>query len=175
MTKDDIRKIIKQKFLASTDNERRLWSEDICRKLKADDRMMASKYIMAYYPLKDEVNILPLLNDLVDIGKTILLPEVISTEDMVLHIYDANAEMSKGALGTSYPSNKAFTDYSKIDTALVPGVAFTKNGHRLGRGRGYYDRFMNKLERVYKIGVCFPYQIVEAIPTEIHDTKVDYV
>ncbi len=173
--KDDIRKTIKQRFLDSTDSERKLWSEEMCNKLAEDRRIMDAKYIMAYCPLKDEVNILPFLDHLNNIGKTILLPEVMSAEDMILHLYDINTQMSKGALGTSFPSNEEFTDYELIDAVLVPGVAFTKDGRRLGRGRGYYDRFLKRLEGVYKRGVCFPYQIVEDIPTEIHDIKVDYV
>ncbi len=175
IAKDDIRRTIRQRFLDSTDSERKLWSEELCKKLIEDEHIKNAQYIMAYYPLKDEVNILPLLESLINIGKTILLPEVVSAEDIVLHVYDTNAKMSKGTLGTSFPSNVEFTDYELIDAVLTPGVAFTKDGHRLGRGRGYYDRFLKKLEGVYKIGVCFSYQIMESIPTETHDIKVDYV
>ena len=68
-----------------------------------------------------------------------------------------------------------FTDYDKIDLALVPGMAFDAAGHRLGRGKGYYDRFLGEHPHIYKIGVCFPFQRVAEVPSEAHDVVMDEV
>jgi 5-formyltetrahydrofolate cyclo-ligase len=54
-------------------------------------------------------------------------------------------------------------------------VAFSKDGNRLGRGRGYYDRFLPKLNRAYKLGVGFSFQIVDYVPTDIYDQPLDCV
>lgn len=62
----------------------------------------------------------------------------------------------------------------KIDVILVPGVAFDAYGNRLGRGKGYYDKIL-KQTNAYKIGVCFDFQFIENVPTEVHDVKMDKV
>ena len=64
----------------------------------------------------------------------------------------------------------------EIGAIVVPGLAFTKTGHRLGRGGGYYDRYLASLPaRTAKIGVCFALQIVATLPTEPHDQRMDVV
>ncbi|MCF0205812.1 MAG: 5-formyltetrahydrofolate cyclo-ligase, partial [Bacteroidales bacterium] len=62
-----------------------------------------------------------------------------------------------------------------FDLIIVPGVAFDRNGNRLGRGRGYYDRFLCKYPKVEKIGICFDFQLLEEIPTEPTDIRMDKV
>ena len=65
-----------------------------------------------------------------------------------------------------------------MDLVLVPGVAFDAAGHRLGRGKGYYDQFFASCPQVaasYKLGIAFPFQIVGEIPTEPHDIQMDEV
>lgn len=175
MNKSELRAYIKRLFRQTTDCEREQWSEDICRRIKSDRKVTEAECIMAFYPLGDEVNIRPLLDALHEDGKTILLPMVNGDCDMTLRIYDGNKNMEQGALGTRHPQGEDFLDYGKIDVALVPGQAFDKEGHRLGRGKGYYDRFLKRLNRAYTIAVCFPYQIVDAVPFEPHDITIDHV
>jgi 5,10-methenyltetrahydrofolate synthetase len=65
---------------------------------------------------------------------------------------------------------------SVLDLVLVPGVAFTRDGRRLGRGAGFFDRFLaHRAQRAVKIGVCFNFQIVDSLVVETHDVKVDLV
>lgn len=73
------------------------------------------------------------------------------------------------------PQGAAFTDYASVDCAIIPGMAFDAQGHRLGRGRGYYDRFLAQAADVYKLGLCFPFQLVEAVPCEATDVAMDRV
>ena len=73
------------------------------------------------------------------------------------------------------PAGPPFTDYHSISVALVPGMAFDAAGHRLGRGRGYYDRFLSAHPPLYKIGVCFPFQRVAEVPSEEHDVAMNEV
>ena len=65
--------------------------------------------------------------------------------------------------------------FLSIELVVVPGMAFDKQGHRLGRGKGYYDRLLPKLTNAYKLGVCFPYQYIEEVPTDEHDIRMDEV
>lgn len=73
------------------------------------------------------------------------------------------------------PTGELFTDYDLIDVAIVPGMAFDREGHRLGRGKGYYDRFLAQLPHIYKIGICFPFQLVDKVPADVHDILMDEV
>ena len=64
-------------------------------------------------------------------------------------------------------------DFSEIDLVLVPGLAFSRKGARLGQGRGYYDRFLSKLNGTTTLGVGFDWQLLEDIPEELHDIRLD--
>ena len=72
--------------------------------------------------------------------------------------------------GMSLP--EAVADLSKIDLVLVPGLAFSRKGARLGQGRGYYDRFLNQLDGAKTLGVGFDWQLLEHIPEESHDRRL---
>lgn len=138
--------------------------------------------IMAYWPLADEVDIRPLVERLAAEGHTVVLPKVTGDETMELHHYTSAADLVEGAYHIMEPVGRPFADYDAIDVALVPGMAFDAAGHRLGRGKGYYDRFLAGhlapqtsplAPRI--IGICFPFQRVAHVPAEEHDVVVDEV
>ena len=145
--------------------------------------------ILAYWPLPDEVDIRPLIEHLVAEGKTVLLPKVTGRETMELRRYTSPADLVEGAFHIMEPAGEPFTDYAQIDVALVPGMAFDAAGHRLGRGKGYYDRFLSEhlVPRTdlqspstrhhppRMIGVCFPFQRVAEVPSEDHDVMMNEV
>ena len=139
--------------------------------------------VMAYWPLPDEVDIRPLINALVAQGTTVLLPKVVDDEHMELRRYASQNDLTEGAFHIMEPTGAPFADYDKIDVALIPGMAFDAAGHRLGRGKGYYDRFLVSLRpsslipqpSPLLIGVCFPFQRVAEVPTEEHDICVDEI
>ena len=155
-------------------------SEEIVEKLAK--KLSISQCIMAYWPLKDEVDIRPLIDQLVVQGKTVLLPKVVDDETMELRRYTSRDDLREGAFRIMEPVGEPFTDYDAIDVALVPGMAFDAAGHRLGRGKGYYDRFLAEhlapcssplAPRL--IGVCFPFQRVAEVPSEEHDVCMDEI
>jgi len=76
--------------------------------------------------------------------------------------------------GIIEPVGDPWQDYDKIDLVLVPALAYDHNGHRLGRGKGYYDRFLKKLN-AYTIGIAFEEQILDYIPYDDNDVKIDEV
>lgn len=152
----------------------------VISRLTAHPRFAAARTVMLYHSLPDEVDTCRLLAELpltsADFsGKTILLPRVTGETDMELRVYTGPGDMTRGAFGIMEPSGALFTDYSQITLAVVPGMAFDSRGHRLGRGKGYYDRFLPLLPQAYKIGVCFPFQLVDTVPTEPTDVVMDEV
>ena len=94
---------------------------------------------------------------------------------MELRRYTGPADLALGAYNIMEPTGELFVDYASIDLAVIPGVAFDREGNRMGRGKGYYDRLLPKLRSTYKIGICLPFQLVERVPTDEHDVKMDEV
>ena len=93
-----------------------------------------------------------------------------------MNFYDISEGLEKGSFDIMEPTSNTPIEPSEIDVMIVPGVAFTRQGARLGRGKGFYDKYLSHSGfRAYTIGVCFPCQIVESLPTEPHDKTLDKV
>ena len=110
-------------------------------------------------------------------SKTVLLPRVVG-DHLVFHSVETPALLKPGAFGVPEPDPEKCPPADPASAALifVPGVAFTAEGARLGRGRGYYDRLLSVLPPdIQRIGVCFSCQLVDSIPAEPHDKRMDLV
>ena len=105
--------------------------------------------------------------------KKILLP-VVKGDVLVLRHYTGKGCLQAGAFNIEEPSGENFTDYDEIQLAVVPGLSFDKQGNRLGRGKGYYDKLLPLLH-TYNIGICHHFQAREEIPVEPFDRKMDEV
>lgn len=159
---------------ACSAEERANLSRKVMTKLKGTASWQQAHTVLLYHSLPDEVDTHALIAEAVAEGKRVLLPVVVG-DDLELREYHPSTSMIEGAFHIQEPTGAPFTDYASIDLAVVPGVAFTPEGHRLGRGRGYYDRLLSRLPKVFKIGVCWPFQLVEALPTEPHDLTMNAV
>lgn len=172
--KKHLRKAILEKKSSLTPEERKKQSERLCQRVTEHKSYIDAKTIMLFYPLEDEIDVKPLLG--LALGtKKVLLP-LVQGEDIVACEYLGEESLTQGSYGIMEPSlDYVFTHLDEIDLVLVPGIAFTVDGRRLGRGRGYYDRFLPLLSKAYKIGVCYDFQLVEDLPTEPHDILLDTV
>lgn len=141
--------------------------------VEAHPAFQGAATVLLFYPLPDEPDTRPLLERWG--GQKCLLLPAVTGNDLELRLYESSRPLSMGRFGIAEPAGPAFTDYAAIDLVLVPGVAFDAQGHRLGRGKGYYDRFLPRIPQAYKIGVCFAYQFVENVPTEPFDIRMDEV
>lgn len=173
MKKSELRKIIRERKRQFTQKQLDELSLSVIMKLKEHKLFEKAQRLLLYYSLPDEVNTHALLNEIS--GKSILLPKVIDDKNMIICEYNGPDDMAIGAFGIMEPIGKAFTDYKTIDLAIIPGMAFDKEGNRMGRGKGYYDRLLNSMSQTYKIGLCFPFQLVDSVPTETTDIKMDEV
>lgn len=182
MDKAEIRRQVRAAAKEFTEKERLLISTTVCETLLQHARIEEAETVIAFSPLPDEIDIFPMVRDLYSRGKEILLPRVVSDEDMVLCRYSGEGSMSVGRYGIREPFGEEVTvcqllskaSSAKGVVAIVPGVAFDSLGHRVGRGKGYYDRFLSSLP-IYTIGVCFPYQLFDSVPFESHDKVLDEV
>lgn len=134
--------------------------------------------IMVFWPLPDEVDTRPFVRQCHTEGVCIVLPVVVG-DDIELRLYEGDESLRPGAFGILEPQGSVFTAYDQISRIYVPGVCFTPDGRRMGRGRGYYDRFLACIEEMGAqpelVGVC-PYgHLLPDIPTESHDRRVHRV
>jgi 5-formyltetrahydrofolate cyclo-ligase len=129
--------------------------------------------ILMFSPMAGEPDVWPLIDMLLMRDKKILLPRL-ESGTIVACDYKADDILVNSSYGSMEPDIRYAVDSSIIEAALVPGVAFDLKGHRLGRGKGHYDRFLGTLT-CFKIGLCFEMQIEEEIPIESHDVIMDAI
>ncbi|WP_269542934.1 5-formyltetrahydrofolate cyclo-ligase [Cerasicoccus fimbriatus] len=107
-------------------------------------------------------------------GKTVLAPRV-DGDNLHLHELTSLDDLKPGAYGILEPdASLPVLDPAKVDIIIVPGAAFDLRGHRIGYGKGYYDRLLNNVDAL-KIGLAYDRQMVEQVPDEPHDIPVDII
>ena len=145
------------------------------KKVFSNQRIINADIILMYYSLSDEINTHSLIDNLLSQGKKILLPYVTDEENMEIREYNGPYDLIQGAYGIMEPTGNSYCHIQDIDVALIPGMSFDKDKNRLGRGKGYYDRFLKKIPNTYKIGVCFEFQKQDNIPTGKYDVRMDEI
>lgn len=175
MTKQELRKLIRERKKQHTTEALSACSQSICHtlleRIKQEDGIHT---ILLYHSMPDEVDTHSLLQTLYNQGKTVLLPTVHGNE-LTLHVYEGDSFLHTGSsYGIQESIGSLFTDYAHIDLAIIPGMAFTPHGNRLGRGKGYYDRLLPRLNCPL-IGIAFPFQLLPFIPCEVHDIRMTEV
>ena len=175
MTKSELRKEIKRRKAAFTREERAALSAAVVNTLLTDGHWQHARTVLLYHSLPDEVATHDLIRQALAEGKNVLLPVVVG-DDLELRTYTADEALVTGAFNILEPTGPVFTAYETIDLAIIPGVAFTADGRRLGRGRGYYDRLLARLHpSTFLIGLCWPFQLVDDLPTEPHDRPLNHI
>jgi len=148
-------------------------SKKIAEKFLSLSQLKKAKNILLYYPHKNEVDTRFIIRQLLRSKNfNLFLPKVVGTDLVPVKIKDLSA-LKKGYAGIMEPEGGEISP-EKIDIVVVPAVAFDREGHRLGYGKGYYDRFLKKTGAL-KVGVAYDFQIVEKLPREQHDVPVDLI
>ena len=166
--------------------QKRLKEAAIEKRLFSLKEFQKTDSILLYVSFRSEVNTMNYLEDVVSLGKTLILPRVDSRQ-RTLRLFEIKdvSELSPGYMGILEPRIKKDREVSlnKIDLVIIPGTGFDITGSRIGYGGGYYDRLLSyeskQLARVEKhimtIALAFEEQIGKKIPTEPHDIKVDMI
>jgi 5-formyltetrahydrofolate cyclo-ligase len=168
-----LRKLIRQKRFELTEAEIFQHSEIIFRKIEQLGRFREAKVIMAYWSMPGEVFthdfILRWFKD-----KIILLP-VIEGDRLKVRIFaGVHSLVQEKKMGIYEPLGDDYSPDRLIDLVIVPGVAFDRQNNRLGHGRAFYDKFLKALD-TYKIGICFGFQMLEKVPIDEHDIRMDLI
>ncbi len=173
ITKIELRKLISNKKKEYSVDAKLEKSRDIFEQVRQIKEFQDAKRLLCYWSMPDEV---PTHDFVIEISadKDIFLP-VVSGDDLLIRKFTGTDNMEEGVFATLFePSNTEDIDINDVDLVLVPGVAFDLSGRRMGRGKGFYDRLLVNTN-IYKIGICFDFQLVERVPTEEFDVLMDKV
>jgi len=172
MTKKGIRESILRKRL-NLDNEKYVkYSQLIVKKLRDRIKKMSIDSIALYYPINKEVNVLPLIEELLKNQKKVYLPKVFGKQMKMAKVKSLN-RLTKSKFNIPEPIDDEFS--SKIDVYIIPAVAYDLKGYRIGYGGGYYDRYFLQNTKTYLIGVVFNFQLINSFPTYLNDIRVDLI
>lgn len=178
--KHKIRKEIKNKFKAYSTLEKIKKSAIIKDKLFNEEEFKKAKVVMFYVSLKDEVDTYRMIDEALKAGKRVCVPVILKEEKRLIagEIHNRLEDLESQHFGIYQPKQDRVKEVplDDIDLVVVPGVAFDKNNIRLGRGHGYYDRFLPGLPSATKaLGLAFDFQIVENLPQDPHDIPVSKI
>ena len=179
MDKQELRKRINQLIKENSENLGK-WSEEICQKIICSELFKNAPVLLAFEPLPDEPDIRPVIQAALNANKKVFLPKIKPDSCfMDFFPFTENTKIEPGSFGILEPQeNENALCLSDLYTSLVlvPGRAFCIDGTRLGRGKGFYDRyFQNKSVKTILAGVCFPCQLVESLPSTETDVPMDII
>ena len=179
-TKKEVRQSLLRRLLSLTCDEIIRRSEDVERLLSELPIYRKAKVILVYFPLKGEVNLLGLIRRDWEV-KEFCFP-VMDLNTKGLTAFKASS-LDRGFMRGDYgvmepcPETRQSVDLNRVDLVIVPGLGFDREKNRLGRGKGFYDRFLKTVKPpIAKVGVAFECQIQDHLPSDpAWDEKVDFV
>lgn len=174
MDKKEVRRQIREQKRAMTPEQIEQASAKLTQLFLATQQYQKAGTVYGYLPYNQEVRTIPLLAQALKDGKRVAVPKIYGDEMRFIYLTD---------LGAVEPSDKGIPEpvadepVADDPTALVlmPGVAFTENGQRIGYGGGYYDKFLANEPNHPTVALCYGFQIVPQLPTESYDIPVDLV
>ncbi|OQY19727.1 MAG: 5-formyltetrahydrofolate cyclo-ligase [Desulfobacteraceae bacterium 4572_35.1] len=154
---------------------------------RAQQRMTGQQFfadaqvVALYSPIRGEVDTSLLLSAAMVTGKRVVFPRVIANSgngSQCMEFVEIEVEqgLQLGAFGVLEPQGTTVVGVAEIDLVVVPGVAFDRSGHRLGYGKGYYDRAMHvRSQGCVLAGLAYAFQVAQSLPSERHDLVLDWL
>ena len=177
MDKKLLRKEMRARRKSLPEFERQTLSNEIIKKFLAQDVYKNSQIVMAYVSMPEEVQLQKIFTDAFAQKKILAVPLIVGAGEMQavqVESFDALEVGEFGILTVRKESRKIISP-EKINCVIVPGAAFDLNLNRLGLGGGFYDKFLPRAVNAKKIALAYEFQIIENVPTEPHDFKVDMI
>lgn len=174
MTKPELRQHFRRLRAALPARDRAARSRALAERLFAAPRIAAARTVLAYEAVGSEVETRFLLAHLWHLGRAVALPRVRLDGTMEMRLVRGHGELEPGSHGILQPNTTVSPPWvpDASDVVLVPGLAFTADGLRLGQGGGYYDRFLAAHPDLWTIGLAFTEQMAESLPCETHDVRL---
>lgn len=174
MDKVTLRKKIREQKRAMTEAQIVSASQRLAELFLNSEFYRDATTIYGYLPYNQEVRTTPMLEQALKDGKRVAVPKVYGDEMKFIYLSDLS-QVEKGFAGI--PEPVADCDVAADPTALVlmPGLAFTEKGHRMGYGGGFYDKFLSQEPNHPTLALCYAFQMVDELPVEEYDVPVDVV
>ena len=174
MDKKELRRSIRERKRAMTEEEIASRSEKLGRLFSQSEAYKNAKTIYGYLPYNQEVRTVPMLEQALRDGKRVAVPKVYGDEMKFLYLDDLT-KVSKGYAGIPEPIADEPVADDKTALVLMPGLAFDPAGHRIGYGGGFYDKFLAAEPNHPTLALCYEFQMLPELHTEEHDIPVDTV
>ena len=174
MDKKELRRQIREQKRAMTEEEIVARSEALGKLFRASQLYQQAKTIYGYLPYNQEVRTVPMLEQAILDGKQVAVPKVIGDDMVFIYLTDMN-QVEKGYAGIPEPIANEPIATDETALVLMPGLAFDPQGHRIGYGGGFYDRFLENEPNHPTLALCYEFQMLEHLETEAHDIPVDLV
>ena len=174
MNKQELRAHIRQLKRAMTEEEIQAASQRLGVLFAASEAYRQAKTIYGYLPYNQEVRTTQMLQKALEDGKRIAVPKCYGDEMRFIYLEDLS-QVEKGYCGIPEPIADGPIADDPTALVLMPGLAFTKEGARMGYGGGFYDKFLAAEPNHPTLALCYDFQMVEHLDTESHDIPVDTV
>ena len=159
--------------------EREKESIAVCKRLTETELYKTAGCIFCYVSIEDEVHTDKILRQALNDGKKVCVPYIVDTVNAVMNaaLLKSMGDLTTGVFGIRSVKESVYQETApdEIDLVIVPGIAFDRHGHRIGKGGGYYDIFLSKLERAKKVAVAYECQILDDFEVADFDVPVDYI
>lgn len=174
MDKKALRKQIREKKRAMTEAQIQSASVRLAELFRACPQYQNAKTIYGYLPYNQEVRTVPMLEQAMRDGKRVAVPKCYGDEMRFLYMEDLT-KVEKGYAGIPEPIADGPVADDPTALVLMPGLAFTRDGKRMGYGGGFYDKFLASEPTHPTVALCYDFQMVADLPTEEYDIPVDCV
>lgn len=174
MNKQELRRSIREQKRAMSQEEILRRSEILAEKLAQCPAYQAARTIYGYLPYNQEVRTVPMLRRALEEGKHVAVPKVYGDEMKFIYLDDLS-QVAKGYAGIPEPIADGPVAQDGTALVLMPGLAFDPQGHRIGYGGGFYDKFLAREPGHPTVALCYDFQVVEHLQTEEFDIPVDIV
>lgn len=174
MDKKVLRQQIRQKKREMSDEAIVLAGQRLAEKFYATEQYRQAKTIYGYLPYNQEVRTVPMLERALADGKKVAVPKVYGDEMKFIYMTDLSL-VENSDMGIPEPVADGPEGDDPQALVLMPGLAFTEKGDRMGYGGGYYDKFLAREPEHPTVALCYAFQMVESLPTQDHDIPVDVV
>lgn len=174
MDKKELRAQIRAKKRAMTTAQVEACSEKLAERFRAHPLYKAAKSIYGYMPYNQEVRTVPMLEQALRDGKKVAVPKCYGDEMKFIYLDDLT-KVAKGYAGIPEPIADEPVAHDETALVLMPGLVFDPQGHRIGYGGGFYDKFLSREPNHPTMALCYDFQMLPHLDTEAHDIPVDTV
>lgn len=174
MNKQELRKAVREKKRAMTPQEIEKRSQLLLQQFVQTEAYQKAAAIYGYLPYNQEVRTVPILQRAIEDGKKVAVPKVYGDEMRFVYLDDLT-QVAAGYAGIPEPIADAPVAEDKTALVLMPGLAFDMEGHRIGYGGGFYDKFLSNEPEHPTVALCYDFQVFPKLDTEEFDIPVDLV